>query len=263
MYKRILGLSIVLLSGCTTLASDDDFSDAIKETSRKLNYISIEAKSINPIENESVGANALRNTSQVTANYPTSNKTIPESYMAVELSYFKANYEYSSVTINGKKRDISAYSPSTETCSEHCTETQYFTFSIDNQEIKQSAKSGLTYVVSTTNNMSQLSFSIPSGYFQAIINEKEANSTVEKIKEPAASLVAITEQSKPVEMTKYWFDEASPVEQEQFTEWAFANRKAVSSKLAISSKSLEMLRYWYEKAPSEDKAQILTWLLNK
>ena len=69
--------------------------------------------------------------------------------------------------------------------------------------------------------------------------------------------------TKPVEMTKYWLDEASPVEQEQFTEWAFANRKTVNSKLTTSSKSLEMLSYWYEKASSEDKAQILTWLLNK
>nr|MBB1315199.1 hypothetical protein [Aliivibrio sp. SR45-2] len=69
--------------------------------------------------------------------------------------------------------------------------------------------------------------------------------------------------SKPVEMTKYWFDESTAVEQESFTEWAFANRKAINSPLASTSKSLEMLTYWYEKSSVEDKSTILTWLLNK
>ncbi|MUJ30022.1 DUF2057 domain-containing protein, partial [Aliivibrio fischeri] len=52
-------------------------------------------------------------------------------------------------------------------------------------------------------------------------------------------------------------------EQEQFTEWAFANRKSISTQLKSDSKSVEMLSYWYEKASTEDRAQILTWLLNK
>ena len=262
MNKRILGLSVILLSGCSTLSSDDDFSDAINGVERKANYISIEAKNINPIENKSVGANSLRNTTQLTANYPTSNKKYPESYVAVELSYFRASYEYNSVVVNGIEREIVAYSPSTESCSEHCTATQYFTFPIDNNEIESAAQNGLTYVAKTKNEVSKLSFTIPAGYFQAVLDEKNLQLLNNPVISQPIAKVEVSD-TKPVEMTKYWFDEASPVEQEQFTEWAFANRKAVSSKLATSSKSLEMLSYWYEKASSEDKAQILTWLLNK
>ena len=262
MYKRILGLSVVLLSGCSTLSSDDDFSDAINEVERKANYISIEAKNINPIENKGIGANSLRNTSQLTANYPTSSKESPESYIAVELSYFRSSYEYNSVLVNGTETKITAYSPSTESCTEHCTATQYFTFPIDNNEIESAAQNGLTYIAKTQNEVSKLSFTIPAGYFQAVLDEKNLqllNNPV--ILQPIAKVEV--SDTKPVEMTKYWFDEAAVTEQEQFTEWAFANRKAVNNKLTTSSKSLEMLSYWYEKASSEDKAQILTWLLNK
>ncbi|WP_122034229.1 hypothetical protein [Aliivibrio sp. EL58] len=264
MYKRILGLSAVLLSGCSTLSSDDEFTDAINEVTRKSNYISIEAQSITPIENRNIGANALRNTSQLTANYPISKKEPPESYVAVELSYFKSSYEYSSVLFNGTEIEITAYSPSTESCSEHCTATQYFTFPIDNDDISSAAKNGLTYVVKTKNEQSKLSFMIPAGYFQAVLDEKALqlqNVPVVITQQPVAEIKSA--DTKPVEMTKYWFDEATAAEQEQFTEWAFINRKSISVQLNSDSKSLEMLSYWYEKSSTEDKAQILTWLLNR
>ena len=262
MYKKTVGLSILLLSGCSTLSSDDDFSDAINEVTRKYNYISIEGKNITPIENKGIGANSLRNTSHVVANYPTTDKIAPESYIAVELSYFRSSYEYNSVVFNGIEEKLTAYSPSTESCTEHCTATQYFTFPIDNKEIEKSAKDGLTYDVNTTNNMSKLSFSIPAGYFQAILDERKFNSNMNTTAPLPVAVIDVVSDSKPVEMTKYWFDESTAVEQEAFTEWAFANRKAINSPLVSTSKSLEMLTYWYEKSSVEDRSTILTWLLH-
>ncbi|ACH65355.1 lipoprotein, putative [Aliivibrio fischeri MJ11] len=265
MYKKILGLSAVLLSGCSTLSSDDDFSDAINEVTRKSNYISIEAKDITPVENRSIGANALRNTSQLTANYAITAEVSPESYLAVELSYFKSSYEYSSVVFNDVEIEITPYSPSTESCSEHCTSTQYFTFPIDNEEIVSSAKTGLTYVVKTQNDLSKLSFTIPAGYFQAVLNEKtlQLEHTPSAVQQPAAEVKVESKDSKPVEMSKYWFDEATLDEQEQFTEWAFTNRKEINTELVSSSKELEMLIYWYSKSSVTDKSNILTWIINK
>ncbi|MCE4934945.1 hypothetical protein [Aliivibrio fischeri] len=265
MYKKVVGISILLLSGCSTLSSDDDFSDAIEEVTRKFNYVSIEAKDIVPIENKSVGASSLKNTSQLVAIYPTGGRKAPSSYMAVELSYFKTSYAYDSVFINNEERKIKPYSVSTESCSEHCTSTQYFTFPIDNEEIVSSAKTGLTYVVKTQNDLSKLSFTIPAGYFQAVLNEKtlQLEHAPSVIQQPVAEVKVESKDSKPVEMSKYWFDEATVAEQEQFTEWAFANRKSISTQLKSDSKSVEMLSYWYEKASTEDRAQILTWLLNK
>ncbi|OCH57957.1 hypothetical protein A6D98_18040, partial [Aliivibrio fischeri] len=190
---------------------------------------------------------------------------VPESYVAVELSYFKASYAYDSVSFNGTETDITAYSPSTESCSEHCTSTQYFTFPIDNKDIELSAKNGLTYDVHATNDTSKLSFTIPAGYFQAVLDEKalQLEHTPSAVQRPVTEVKVESKDSKPVEMSKYWFDEATVAEQEQFTEWAFANRKSISTQLKSDSKSVEMLSYWYEKASTEDRAQILTWLLNK
>ncbi|OCH03141.1 DUF2057 domain-containing protein, partial [Aliivibrio fischeri] len=195
----------------------------------------------------------------------TTSRAVPESYVAVELSYFKASYAYDSVSFNGTETDITAYSPSTESCSEHCTSTQYFTFPIDNKDIELSAKNGLTYDVHATNGTSKLSFTIPAGYFQAVLDEKalQLEHAPSVIQQPVAEVKVESKDSKPVEMSKYWFDEATAAEQEQFTEWAFANRKSISTQLKSDSKSVEMLSYWYEKASTEDRAQILTWLLNK
>ena len=139
--------------------------------------------------------------------------------------------------------------------------SQYFTFPIDNNEIESAAQNGLTYVAKTQNEVSELSFTIPAGYFQAVLDEKNLQLLNNPVISQPIAKVEVSD-TKPVEMTKYWFDETSTIEQEQFTEWAFANRKMVNNKLATSSKSLEMLSYWYEKASSQDKAQILTWLLN-
>ncbi|MUK47242.1 hypothetical protein GNP79_18060, partial [Aliivibrio fischeri] len=202
---------------------------------------------------------------QLTANYATTSRAVPESYVAVELSYFKASYAYDSVSFNGTETGITAYSPSTESCSEHCTSTQYFTFPIDNKDIELSAKNGLTYDVHATNDTSKLSFTIPAGYFQAVLDEKtlQLEHTPSAVLQPVAEVKVEPKDSKPVEMSKYWFDEATVAEQEQFTEWAFANRKSISTQLKSDSKSVEMLSYWYEKASTEDRAQILTWLLNK
>ncbi|MGR5421466.1 hypothetical protein [Vibrio alfacsensis] len=266
MYKKTLVFSTILLSGCTTLSADDDFSDAIRSVDKRADYVAIEAKSITPKENKGYGANAIKNISQVVANYPlTAALNVPESYVAVELNYMKAHSEYSSVMLNGKALDIKPYAPSDETCSEHCTITQYITFPIDNDLIEKSAQNGLTYLLKTENDMSQLSFSIPAGYFQAILNEYKTESAVVSPVAPAPQplLVAVALQSQSIEMTQYWYSEATLSEQEQFTQWAVANRKSIDNPLVSESKALDMMSYWYEKSSKEEKSQILMWLLSQ
>ena len=250
----------LLLGGCSTLSVDDGFDDAISEVSQKYNYVSVVAKKVTPEDVTVGGSNTLKNTTYVVANYAKNDKKTPHSFAKVQLSYFKNYDEFTHVEYNGKDTQLDAYKVSSSTCSEHCSVTQYFTFPIDNSDIQKSAKNGFTYTVKTPNNSNKLSFTIPAGYFQAIVNERSIyldNPIKEK------QILHTAEDTKPVEMTKYWFDEATSVEKEQFTEWAFANRKTVSSQLTTSSKSLEMLGYWYEKASAGDKAQILTWLLNR
>lgn len=250
----------LLLGGCSTLSVDDSFDDVISEVNQKYNYVSVVAKKVTPEDVTVGGSNTLKNTTYVVANYAKNDKKTPHSFAKVQLSYFKNYDEFTHVEYNGKDTQLDAYKVSSSTCSEHCSVTQYFTFPIDNSDIQKFAKNGFTYTVKTPNNSNKLSFTIPAGYFQAIVNERSVYLD-NPIKEE--QIIHPAEETKPVEMTKYWFDDATTVEKEQFTEWAFANRKSVTTSLEGNSKSVDMLSYWYEKASIEDKAQILTWLLNK
>lgn len=264
MYKKTLGLSIILLSGCSTLSTDDDFSNAISSVDKRADYISVQAKGITPISNKSVGGNVIKNISQLVANYPLNSAVnVPSSYMTVKLNYIKAHSEYDSVTINGQKLPVETVAPSDETCSEHCTITQHISFPIDNDLIEQSAQRGLTYLVQNANGASQLSFSIPSGYFQAIVNERSSNRVESRPEIPVATSAEVSQQSKSIEMTQYWYSESTVSEQELFTQWAVANRKSISSSLDSGSKPLQMMGYWFEKATAEEKKQILILLLNQ
>ncbi|MGF1904094.1 hypothetical protein [Aliivibrio salmonicida] len=252
----------LLLGGCSTLSVDDGFDDAISDVKQQYNYVSIVTKKVTPEDVTLGGSNTLKNTTYVVANYAKENRNSPESFAKVQLSYFKNYDEFTHVVYNDKDYPLDPYKVSSSTCTEHCSVTQYFTFPIDNSDIEISAITGFKYTVKTAGNSNQLSFMIPAGYFQAIENEKSLYLDVNhSIKE--MNKIKVVSDSKPVEMTKYWFDESVAIEQEAFTEWAFANRKAVNSPLASSSKSLEMLTYWYEKSSVEDKSTILTWLLHK
>ncbi|PKF63079.1 hypothetical protein CW745_06575 [Psychromonas sp. psych-6C06] len=65
----------------------------------------------------------------------------------------------------------------------------------------------------------------------------------------------------PVKMSQDLFAKASVAEKEQFTNWAFKNRKMITSELNGEGKILPMLEYWYEKASTDQKAELLTWIL--
>ncbi|EOB6547483.1 hypothetical protein ACHE4L_003997 [Vibrio vulnificus] len=262
MYKKMLVVGLVLLNGCTTLSSDDDFSNAIGSVSQKANYITVEAKGVTPIESDSKGGFAIKNVSKVIASFPTNeSSTAPDSYVAVELSYFKSNNEYTSVSIKNKQRAITMTAPTDETCSEHCTVTQHFSFPIYENELLSAAENGLHYSVNARNNSSQLNFLIPAGYFEAILGEQKQNVTIVKNENNVPKQPAVM-ASKPVEMAQYWYNEANVEDKQRFAQWAFENRKSISTQLPATSKSLDMLSYWYEKATTEEKTQILTWLLN-
>lgn len=64
-----------------------------------------------------------------------------------------------------------------------------------------------------------------------------------------------------VKMSQDLFARASDAEKEQFTDWAFKNRKAIKAPLKTESRVLSMLEYWYEKANQDERAEILTWIL--
>lgn len=79
----------------------------------------------------------------------------------------------------------------------------------------------------------------------------------------ASSAVIEVSEASSVEMSQRLFVKASEKEKKLFTDWAFKNRKEITTELNAEGKILPMLEYWYEKADGEQKAQILTWIITQ
>ncbi|MGL4191864.1 MAG: DUF2057 family protein [Vibrio sp.] len=80
----------------------------------------------------------------------------------------------------------------------------------------------------------------------------------------AAATVA-TQASTPTTLTmvQYLYSEATSAEQQEFANWAFANRATVSEPLVSHNKLVTMMADWYQKADKADKAAILAWLISQ
>ncbi|CAM2846729.1 DUF2057 domain-containing protein [Vibrio ordalii] len=75
--------------------------------------------------------------------------------------------------------------------------------------------------------------------------------------------IASTSSPTSLTMVQYLYSEATRAEQQQFANWAFANRAAVDKPLVSEHNLVTMMAYWYEKADKSEKSQILGWLLNQ
>lgn len=112
---------------------------------------------------------------------------------------------------------------------------------------------------------------IPAGYIEALATTGDRGT---KTLAPAASVVAaapIVEsqtqpvepsvQSKPVEMSQYWYEQLTANEQEQVVNWAVLNRSQEKAVALDSSKEAEMFSYWFEKASLAERKEIIKQLL--
>ncbi|MGL6172138.1 MAG: hypothetical protein ACRC1S_09645, partial [Vibrio sp.] len=70
-------------------------------------------------------------------------------------------------------------------------------------------------------------------------------------------------ESKTNQMVQYLYSEATSAEQQEFANWAFANRVAVNQPLVSEHKLVTMMADWYQKADKADKAAILAWLISQ
>ncbi|ARV25981.1 putative uncharacterized protein [Vibrio anguillarum] len=64
-------------------------------------------------------------------------------------------------------------------------------------------------------------------------------------------------------MVQYLYGEATSAEQQEFANWAFANRAAVNQPLVSENKLVTMMADWYQKTDKADKAAILAWLISQ
>lgn len=190
--------------------------------------------------------------------YPNDQKNIADSNIMMTLSYMDNYMNYSFININGEIQKIKNRREPIKTCDDICTKTLYFNFNVKTSTLIAAKKTGLIFSINREKDSNDFIFKIPANYISGLLKRKEnefiANNNTISNK---------TSFSKEIEMVKYWFNEATATEQENFMDWALINRKKITTSLNGKTKTLEMLEYWYKKTQISERNEILSWLLSQ
>ncbi|MCG9679471.1 DUF2057 domain-containing protein [Vibrio sp. Isolate24] len=267
MKKIILASLPLLMVGCTTLDSTSDFTDSVKRIESKQNYRIIVGKSLTPDTLEVNGGQLVKSSLELNYVEPTQSKNVPDSFIKMELQYFKNYNEFKTVMVEGSSQEVALkpYAASAETCSDVCTQTQYVRFPVPSQLLAQQPYQDLKFDVSAS-NANNITFSIPSGYIEAIVNSANSNVAPAVLAAPVATAATVTpvaqsSSSKAIEMTQYWFKETAEEQRDELLSWAVENRNSTKLTLETTSKQQEMFGYWYGKATKEERKTLIKQLL--
>ncbi|WP_165310598.1 hypothetical protein [Vibrio ziniensis] len=252
--------TVVTLNGCSTLDSSSSFNDVVKSVKERQNYVQIVAKEIMPDSKAVVGADVVKTSLFYVGNFAKEvNLDVKESYVDMNVTTFKNYDRFDSVMVNNEHTPIVDYRPQAETCTEHCTVTQWFQFPLSETSISQFKGDKVEFTLSSKTNKNVVTFSLPKAYFDAVNNE-----AVYAMSKKSQQVTAPTEvKSKSLDMVQYWFNEGSAEQQKQFSDWAFSQRTSVTNMIQSESKAVEMMAYWYDKANKAEKSEILSWLIHQ
>ena len=270
MKKIVLASIPLFLIGCTTLDSSSDFTDAVKRIESKQNYQVVVGESLTPDVLEVKQGQLVNSSLELNYVTPTNDRAVPDSYITMELQYFKNYNEYRFARVKGAddKVQLKPYAASAETCSDICTQTQYVKFPVSNELFDEAPFKDLVFDIQVS-NANSISFSVPAGYVEAIVNTGDKNTAFSPVVAavaavPVAAVVAKDPKaSQAQEMVNYWYGEATKEEQSAVTDWAFKNRKNANPAPLEGSKEIEMVSYWFNKLDSEEKSQTMIWLLEQ
>lgn len=265
MNKIILISFPLILVGCTTLDANSDFSDSVKRIESKQNYQMVTGKTLTPETIGVRGGQLVKSTLEFNYIAPYSAQKVPDSYISMELQYFK-NYDqfkYVEFAQGSTRVDITPYATAAETCSDICTTTQYIKFPVDEALFLDTPDQDLHFDVAASKN-SIFSFSVPAGYIKALV--ESGNNSVAGQKQsvnvaPEAKAVPASQQSKVFEMSQYWYEQLAKSEQDSAINWAITNRNQWLDEPLSASKEAEMFSYWYKKASVDERKEIIKQLL--
>ncbi|MBE8567267.1 DUF2057 domain-containing protein [Vibrio tasmaniensis ZS-17] len=267
MKKIVLASIPLFLIGCTTLDSNSDFTDSVKRIDSKQNYQVVIGESLTPDVLEVRQGQLVNSSLELNYVKPYGTETVPDSYITMELQYFKNYNEYRTVLVKGAedKVPLKPYAASAETCSDICTQTQYVKFPVSNEIFNEAPFKDLIFDVQVS-NANSISFSIPAGYIEAIVNTGDQSDTVKPVVAAAVPVVATAAiQKKPasqaLDMSKYWFEQVPLEQRDSVVNWSVANRNGVVDSLDGKTKEIEMFEYWFEKASKEERKAIIKQLL--
>ncbi|EHU6503968.1 hypothetical protein KZG85_000407 [Vibrio cholerae] len=262
----ILFSTITMAVGCSNLDSSSVFNDVAKNVKERHNYVQVVAKDITPNAKAIVGPDIVKSELSYVGNFPKAEGVnIENSYVDMNVTYFKNYDQFDTVAYASQKLKVETYRPLAETCTEHCTTTQWFKFQLSQEYIQQLNSDSVVFTLASSTDKNQVEFTVPKAYFLAVINEAKFALQGTDVA-PVAPIVAVQAQptaSKPNEMIQYLFGEASSAERQEFANWAFANRAEVAQPMVTQNKLVEMMADWYKKADKAEKASILSWLISQ
>ncbi|PNH92987.1 hypothetical protein [Vibrio diazotrophicus] len=256
--------TVLILSGCSTLDSSSTFDDVASSVKERHNYVQVVAKEIMPDTKAVTGADVVKSSLFYVGNFAKeANADVKGSYVDMSVTTFKSYDRFDNVTVSNESNPIVDYRPVAETCTEHCTVTQWFQFPLSEEKISQFTGDEVEFTLASKTDKNVVQFSVPKAYFEAVKNEAAyAMSKQPQQVVPVTTLPAeIKSQSQ--DMVQYWFNEGTAEEQKQFADWAFSQRTSVTNMIKTDSKPVEMMAYWYDKASKAEKSEILAWLIRQ
>lgn len=261
-----LSSTLLLLTACAINPDDLTAKNFADEVMVQVNYDSVEvtgASIKSPIVGEKNGL--LKAVSYIVAKVANDPDEESISRLHMELRYFDNQFNYEYAVIDSKQVPLKATMLTLRECSESCQFVQSFRFPVDTQFLFASKETGFEYKITSNTGGNALTFQIPAAYIQGLLMaaSKKTNTAVVITEKETTPAVIGNTNSKAVQMNKYWFNEATVTEKEIFTNWAFKNRKKITTPLNGETKTLEMLEYWYEKASTSEKAEILSWVISQ
>lgn len=269
ILRRLFLLPVALGTvGCSTLDTSSEYSDAVKSIKERSNYVEVYAKSITPDTKALVGADLVKSELTYISVHNKGAKPLSnQSNIDMAVTYFKNYDSFNSVDMHGKVQALENFRPISETCTEHCTVTQWIRFPFSEQTLNQFDGSDVIFTISS-GKKNTVEVVVPKAYFEAIEQEGRATvagNTAVLVSTSSANAASInpTNDSKSIEMVRYWYEKASPQEQELFAQFAVKNRKSIQSLESSDSQSYNMLQYWYSEASKEERSEILNWLINQ
>ncbi len=260
--------AMVASAGCSTLDSSSNFDDVVKTSKERRHYTQITTKPITPQTHAIVGADVVKAQLHYVGIYPHDSIDIDKvasSTIAGEVTFFKSYDHFETVNIAGRKMALNSDRPMAETCTEHCTVTQWFSFPFTHNELAALPNDQVEFTLSSATGKNRVKFMLPKQYFLSA--EQEANylrnSDTTQLTNQTPQQKQSDGKQRSLEMVQYWYQQADGGQQEQFKDWAFAHRSVVSEQLKTDQQALNMLSYWYANASVDERKTILTWLLTQ
>lgn len=218
MTRLMFVIVLFLLSGCTMLDQESNFDDAIVNVKHFKNYSKVIGKTYRPSIEAKKGATPTKARLYITV-IEKNNDTLQSlsSNIWMELTYLKSFSNYANFTVNNKTYRLINNMPVLESCSDLCINIQQVSLPINNEILIQSVDTGLSFSLSSGNNTIKTDFYIAPGYIRALVEQFKYDKNKNDIEN-------IKPESEVQSMMKYWFEQGTPLQQEDFLKWALFNR---------------------------------------